>query len=215
MRKRFESCLFDSEVRQLFREGRPVRLSPKAFGLLELLLERAPRAISKEEIQDALWPATFVSESSLTNVVAEVRAALGDRARKPTLLRTVHGFGYAFCGTAFDEGTGPEAANLVPFRLVHGNRKIPLSAGENILGRDPDASVRVDHASVSRRHARISVRGSNVVLEDLASRNGTFLAGHRIDSSVELHDGDIIGLGPVTLTFQALTAPGSTASDLA
>jgi DNA-binding winged helix-turn-helix (wHTH) protein len=214
MRKRFGSCVFDSEVRQLFRENRPVTLSPKAFGLLEILLERAPRAISKEEIQDALWPATFVSESSLTNVVAEARAALGDSARKPMLLRTVHGFGYAFCGTAFDEGSGAEAGNVAPFRLVHGNRKILLSAGDNILGRDPDASIHVDHASVSRRHARISVRGSNVVLEDLASRNGTFLAGRRIDSPVELHDGDVIGLGPVTLTFQALTAPGSTASDL-
>jgi DNA-binding winged helix-turn-helix (wHTH) protein len=214
MRKRFESFIFDSEVRQLFREGRPVPLSPKAFGLLELLLERAPRAISKQEIQDALWPATFVSESSLTNVVAEARVALGDRARKPSLLRTVHGFGYAFCGPALDEETGADAGNFAPFRIVHGNRKIPLSAGENILGRDPDASVHVDHASVSRRHARISVLGSNVVLEDLASRNGTFLAGRRIDSPVELHDGDIIGLGPVTLTFQALTAPGSTASDL-
>jgi DNA-binding winged helix-turn-helix (wHTH) protein len=214
MRKRFETFVFDSEVRQLLREGRPVPLSPKAFALLELLLERAPRAISKEEIQDALWPATYVSESSLTNVVAEARAALGDSARNPRLLRTVHGFGYAFCGTAFDEGTVAEAGDFVPFRLVRGNRKIPLSAGENILGRDPDASVHVDHASVSRRHARISVRGSKVVLEDLASRNGTFLAGRRIDSPVELHDGDIIGLGPVTLTFQALTAPGSTASDL-
>jgi DNA-binding winged helix-turn-helix (wHTH) protein len=214
MRKRFETFVFDSEVRQLLREGRPVPLSPKAFALLELLLERAPRAISKEEIQNALWPATFVSESSLTNVVAEARAALGDSARNPRLLRTVHGFGYAFCGTAFDEGTSAEAGDFVPFRLVRGNRKIPLSPGENILGRDPDASVHVDHASVSRRHARISVRGSKVVLEDLASRNGTFLAGRRIDSPVELHDGDIIGLGPVTLTFQALTATGSTASDL-
>jgi DNA-binding winged helix-turn-helix (wHTH) protein len=214
MRKRFESCVFDSEVRQLFRQGRPVPLSPKAFGLLELLLERAPRAISKQEIQDALWPATFVSESSLTNVVAEARAALGDRAREPRLLRTVHGFGYAFCGAAFDEGTGAEPGDFAPFRLVHGIRKMPLSAGENILGRDPDASVQVDHVSVSRRHARISVRGTKVVLEDLASRNGTFLAGRRIDSPVELHDGDIIGLGPVTLTFQALTAPASTASDL-
>lgn len=214
MRKRFGSCVFDSEVRQLFREGRPVPLSPKAFGLLELLLDRAPRAISKQEIQDALWPGIFVAESSLTNVVAEARAALADRARKPNLLRTVHGFGYAFCGTAFDEGTGAEAGNFAPFRLVHGNRKIPLSAGENILGRDPDASVHVDHASVSRRHARISVRGSEVVLEDLASHNGTFLGGRRIGSPVELHDGDIIGLGPVTLTFQALTATGSTASDL-
>ena len=213
MRKRFGSCVFDSEVRQLLREGRPVPLSPKAFGLLEILLERAPRAISKQEIQDALWPATFVSESSLTNVVAEARAALRDRARKPRLLRTVHGFGYAFSGEAVDEGPGAKEQGFSPFRLARGNRRFALSEGENVLGRDPRVDVPIDHGSVSRRHARISVRRQTAVLEDLQSRNGTFLAGRRIDSPVELHDGDIIGLGPVTLTFQALTSPGSTASD--
>ncbi len=214
VRRRFGDCLFDSATRQLLRAGRPVHLSPKAYSLLELLLSRAPTAVPKEEIQETLWPATFVSESSLTNVVAEARAALGDRARKPRLLRTVHGFGYAFCGTAFDEVTGAEAGDFAPFRLVRGNRKIPLSGGENILGRDPDASIRIDHESVSRRHARILIHGSKVVLEDLASRNGTFLAGRRIASPAELHDGDVIGLGPVALTFEIIAKPGSTASDL-
>lgn len=100
------------------------------------------------------------------------------------------------------------------FRLARGKRRFALFEGQNIVGRDPDADVHIDHVSVSRRHARVSVRGSMAVLEDLQSRNGTFVGGRRIESPMELHDGDIIGLRPVTLTFQAFTSPGSTASDL-
>ncbi len=214
MQKRFGDCVFDPKTRQLFRAGRPVHLSPKAYGLLELLLERAPRVASKQEIQDVLWPRTFVAESSLTNVVSELRAAVGDRARKPAFLRTVHGFGYAFSGKVIEEGETGREEGLSTYRLARGKRKFALYEGQNIVGRDPDVNILIEHGSVSRRHARISVRGGMAVLEDLQSRNGTFVSGRRIDSPVELHDGDIIGLGPVTLTFQALTMPGSTASDL-
>jgi DNA-binding winged helix-turn-helix (wHTH) protein len=213
MRKRFRDCLFDPETREVFRAGETVHLSPKAYGLLELLLRRAPRAVSKDDIQAEVWGQVFLSESSLTNVVAEVRAALGDRARKGALLRTVHGFGYAFSGNVTDEediaASGPSR-----FRLVRGQRVFQLLDGENVIGRDPDVHICIDHKSVSRRHARIAVRGEIVTLEDLQSRNGTFVGGLRIDSPMELQDGDIIGLGPVTLTFEALATPGTTASDL-
>ena len=101
-----------------------------------------------------------------------------------------------------------------PFRLERGKKKFALSEGQNIVGRDPDVDIHLEHGSVSRRHARISVRGSKAVLEDLHSRNGTFVGGRRVESPVELRDGDVIGLGPVTLTFQKLTSPGSTASDM-
>jgi DNA-binding winged helix-turn-helix (wHTH) protein len=214
MQKRFGDCVLDSETRQLFRAGRPVHLSPKAYGLLELLLKRAPRVLSKREIQDVLWPRTFVAESSLTNIVSELRAAVGDRARKPALLRTVHGFGYAFSGKVVDSRESGRDEGDSLFRLARGKRRFALFEGQNIVGRDPDADVHIEHGSVSRRHARVSVRGGMAVLEDLQSRNGTFVGGRRIESPVELHDGDIIGLGPVTLTFQAFTSPGSTASDL-
>ena len=182
--------------------------------MLGLLLRKAPKAISKDEIQAEVWGQAFLSESSLTNIVAEIRAALGDRARKPALLRTVHGFGYAFCGELIEEADRGKEQGLLAVRLCRGNRRFALSEGENILGRDPAADVHIEHRSVSRRHARISIRGGRAALEDLQSRNGTFLGGRRIGPPVELHDGDIIGLGPVTLTFQALTAPDSTASDL-
>ena len=90
----------DQERRLLLRTGQPVPLEPKAYELLSLLLERRPRALSKAQIRDVVWPETFVSESTLAVVVNAVREALEDDARHPRFIRRVHGFGYAFCGEA-------------------------------------------------------------------------------------------------------------------
>jgi pSer/pThr/pTyr-binding forkhead associated (FHA) protein len=70
--------------------------------------------------------------------------------------------------------------------------------------------VYVDHPSISRRHARISIDSTSAVLEDLKSRNGTFLDGRRIETPTEIHHGAIIGLGPITLTVVVLPAGAST-----
>jgi len=190
-----------------------VHLSPKAYGLLELLLRRAPNAVSKDDIQSAVWGEVFVSESTLTNVVAEIRAALGDRARASELVRTVHGFGYAFAGKLIEDGDVLGDGNY-RFRLIRGKRSFPLFEGENVIGRDPDARVSIDHASVSRHHARISIDDGKAVLADLRSRNGTFVGGRPVNDPVPLEDGDVIGLGPVTLVFEILGSAGTTASDL-
>ena len=96
----------DQERRQLLRSGQPVPLEPKAYELLGLLLERRPRALSKAQIRDVIWPETFVSESTLAVVVNGIRQALEDDARHPRFIRTVHGFGYAFCGEARETGDG-------------------------------------------------------------------------------------------------------------
>lgn len=213
MQRRFRDCIFDSDARQLLRAGRPVHLSPKAYGLLELLLRQAPKALSKDEIQAVVWGQTFLSESTLTNVVTEIRAAIGDRARQPGLLRTVHGFGYAFSGAMEDESDA-EVSKIPRFRLLHGRRTIELLEGENVIGRDPDVRVSIDHASVSRRHARISIVKGRAAIEDLGSRNGTFRGGQRVEAVSELEDGDIIALGPVTLVFEKLATPGTTKSDV-
>jgi pSer/pThr/pTyr-binding forkhead associated (FHA) protein len=69
--------------------------------------------------------------------------------------------------------------------------------------------VLIDHSSVSRRHARVSVGGTDAVIEDLGSRNGTFVNGQRVDVPIKLHDGDVIGIGPVTIVVEGWTG-GST-----
>src|SRR6266542_4463931 len=105
MRLAVSDWVFDSDIREVVRNGRAVSLSPKAFALLELLIGRRPKAVSKAEIHKHLWPGTFVSAANLANLVVELRAALGDDARKPRILRTVARFGYAF---AADAAAAPE-----------------------------------------------------------------------------------------------------------
>jgi DNA-binding winged helix-turn-helix (wHTH) protein/WD40 repeat protein len=96
----------DQERRQLLRSGQPVPLEPKAYELLSLLLERRPRALSRAQIRDVIWSGTYVSESTLAVVVNGIRQALGDDARHPRFIRTVHGFGYAFCGEVCESKDG-------------------------------------------------------------------------------------------------------------
>ncbi len=98
----FGDFTLDQERRQLLRAGNPFSLEPKAYELLSLLLSRRPRALSKSQIHAVLWPDTFVSESALAGLITDVRSVLGDDPRRPRFIRTVHGFGYAFCGDACD-----------------------------------------------------------------------------------------------------------------
>jgi DNA-binding winged helix-turn-helix (wHTH) protein len=98
VRQRFGEFVLDLSRHQLLRDGHSVHLSPKAFELLALLVNRAPAAVSKDEIVRAVWPSVHVADASLTNVVAEIRAVTGDDARQPRFVRTVHAFGYAFSG---------------------------------------------------------------------------------------------------------------------
>src|SRR6185503_14627519 len=103
MRVRFGEFVLDRATRQLLKNGEVRPLEPKAYELLDLLIRRRPAAVSKSEIRDALWPDTFVSESHLSSLLARVRRALETGAKGPGLLRTVHGFGYAFDAEA-EEG---------------------------------------------------------------------------------------------------------------
>src|SRR5262245_65117843 len=100
MRVGFGDSIFDSETRELIRAERPVRLPPKAFQLLEVLLRRRPEAIAKDELHRVLWPDTFVADATLTGLVKDLRAAIGDEAKAPRFIRTVAAFGYAFSGEA-------------------------------------------------------------------------------------------------------------------
>lgn len=90
----------DRERRQLLRDGVPVPLEPKAYELLDLLLERRPRVLTRSQIRDAVWPGVAVSESTVSQAVNNIRHALDDDARRPRFIRTAHGYGYAFSGEA-------------------------------------------------------------------------------------------------------------------
>ena len=206
MQLSFGSCVLDPETRELRREGEPVHLTPKAFDLLQALLEARPRVLSKTELSERLWPATHVLEANLPNLVTEVRAAVGDDARNPRFIRTVHGFGYAFCGEALAAGPAalPETAAPRTYRLVWEGGLVALAEGEYVLGRDAESVIATDAHTVSRRHARLRVAGGEAVLEDLGSRNGTFVRGERLTSPARLVDGDEFRLGSVPVTFRVV-----------
>jgi DNA-binding winged helix-turn-helix (wHTH) protein len=211
VRLRFGGFVFDAESRQLRGPAGEVHLSPKAFDLLGLLLESRPRALSKAELHDRLWAGTFVSDSSLASLVKEIRRALGDPVRRPAFLRTVHGFGYSFCGEALEATPRPgPAGSGVSFFLVWGPRELLLADGENLVGRALDASARVESATVSRWHARVVLAAAGATIEDLGSKNGTFLNGRRLTGPTPLAERDTIGLGELCLVFRVLSATDQT-----
>jgi DNA-binding winged helix-turn-helix (wHTH) protein len=218
MRIRFGNCELDRDTRELLRGEKPVHLSPKGLQFLELLLDSRPRALSKAEIHERLWPGTFVTDGTLTSLLAEVRAAIEDDAHEPKFVRTLHRFGYAFSGAADErEAKRPVArARRSPrapgeaYRLFCGPREIALEEGETILGRDPNATIFLDHRSVSRHHARISISEGKATIEDLGSKNGTHVGAERIGSATSLANGDSIRIGSVRMDFRVFPLSGST-----
>lgn len=214
MSLRFGDCAFDVEGRQLCRAGKAVPLTPKAFQLLELMLARRPKAVSKAEIYERLWPATFVSEVNLARLMFEIRSALGDSAARPRYVRTVRGFGYAFCGDVKEVGGSPHERDVdAPwYALIEGEREIPLCQGENLIGRSRQDAVTLQSTSVSRRHARLVITSEGARIEDLDSKNGTFVNGRRTEGAVPLVDGDALRVGMVKMTFRVIPPEAPTTS---
>jgi DNA-binding winged helix-turn-helix (wHTH) protein len=203
VRFHFGACALDTASRQLLRDGSPTHLTPKAFDLLLALVSRRPRVLTKAEARQRLWADTHVSDANLPNLVKEVREALADDARNPRYVRTVHGIGYAFCGDARSSDEEPGDNPAVVYRLEWEGGLIALAEGEYLLGRHPASVVPNASDTVSRRHALLRIAGGQVVLEDLGSRHGTFVAGQRIEEPRPLADGDSFQLGPLLFTLRA------------
>jgi DNA-binding winged helix-turn-helix (wHTH) protein len=211
MRARFGEFAVDFETRQLLRDTHPVHLTPKAYQLLALLVEARPRALSKEELQQGLWPNTFVDEANLSVVVAELRAALGDAARNSRYVRTVHGFGYAFEAEVTREASRtPGPASAGNWWLHSDSVHVKLHDGENLVGRDLPIDVWLDSGGVSRRHAKVVVEGSVIWVEDLGSKNGTWVNGERIAGRTDVADGTELRFGPVLMWLRWTIPAGST-----
>jgi DNA-binding winged helix-turn-helix (wHTH) protein len=207
---------FDADSRRLRRGRQDVPLSPHAFELLKILIDARPRAMSTIELRERLWPGTRPSETDLPSVIAEVREALGDSAQQPRFIRSAQRFGYSFSGdsaivgVSTDSGIirhGNDLSDSSTFCwLIMDGEQLPLVPGPNIIGRDldSDGGIRLDAPTVSRRHACIFVNQDVAVLEDLRSKNGTFLRGAQITSPMPLADGDEIRIGSVILQFRTI-----------
>ena len=210
MKVRFGPFTLDSGRQQVLAEGREVPLSPKAFSLLELLLQHRPDVIDKETIVARVWFGAHVSDASLTMVVAEIRKALQDAPEHQRYIRTAHRRGYAFCADAEDLGSQLPAATAGTFWLVVQDRRIILSPGETTIGRDPASGVWLDVSSVSWRHARVMIQGRDAAIEDLESTNGTYVGGRKVKEPTPLRHGDTIQFGELKASFGA--SPGAAAA---
>jgi DNA-binding winged helix-turn-helix (wHTH) protein len=209
----FGTYRIDVEARRISGADGVVHLTRKALDLLLLLLEHQPGVVSKDQIYGRVWPGTFVTESSLQSLVHELRQALDDRASSASWIRTVHGIGYSFCGPVVAGGRtdGAQRAQRPAAWLIGDAARVALHAGENIIGRELDDAIEIDAATISRRHARIVI-GAAVTIEDLGSKNGTWLADERLTSPRPLADGSLVRLGSVTLTFRLAPVPRPTES---
>jgi len=204
VRARFGPFTIDSETRQLLRDGTEVHLSPKAFDLLCTLMESQPKVVEKEDLHARIWPKTYVIDANLNVLIGEIRRAIGDSPQQSAFIRTVHGIGYAFCGSAVHVQTAPGVPETLFCWVASKSKTWPLAEGDNIIGRDPRCAVWLDAPGVSRQHARVRIDSANrrVALEDLGSTNGTFLRRSRVRTEIELADGDDIKVGTVVLTIR-------------
>lgn len=207
--------MLDVDARRLFRGRDEVHLSPKAFETLRTLAESRPRAWSKAELLEHVWSDVIVSEVSVARVVNEIRGKLGDD-REGRIIRTIHSHGYAFVAEIEDtiSDQQPETVRRHPVCwLISARRTLPLHEGEQIIGRDPTLELYLDSPKVSRRHARIDVKLTQVTIEDLGSKNGSFVRNTRIEAPTALYNGDEVQVGRFKFVFRLAELPRSTETE--
>ena len=203
MRLSFGNFVIDFGERRMLSGDREIHLTPKAFDLLRLLIETRPKALSKQEIFERLWPGTFVSENNLAALIADLRSTLGDQAAEPRFIRTVYAYGYAFVGDAVPSSAGPAGRDSTRWLLLFNGRELPLQAGDNILGRTGEGVIALDAPSVSRQHARLTIANGQASIEDLGSKNGTWVGPVEVTGPTPLRNGDEIRLGSLVVTVYA------------
>jgi DNA-binding winged helix-turn-helix (wHTH) protein len=189
--------LVEPTLDRISRDGQFVRLRPRAMDVLICLALASGKLASKQNIIDAVWRTEYVSEHALTQVIAELRSALGDDARNPIYIENIPRRGYRLVAAVTPVAVSVPAARdaSLPFKLQSEDGDHPLTQGPNINGRMGDADICIDRTEVSRCHARIAVVGTTATIEDLGSKNGTFLNGERLEGPALLANGDEIWIG--------------------
>jgi DNA-binding winged helix-turn-helix (wHTH) protein len=209
---RFGEFEFDRGSGDLRRLGHRILIQDQPLVLLEMLIARAGTVVTRQELCQRLWPQAFVDfDNGLNNAVSRLRTALGDAATTPRFVETVGRRGYRFIA-AVEVGHQRQAATPVRAWLAGDSGRIDLHAGPNVLGRRGPDVLELASSTVSRRHARITIDESSgsASIEDLGSKNGTFVGEHRITSSVTLADGDSVRIGSLTLRFTLVRASEET-----
>ena len=111
---RFGEFELDAATASLRRAGQEVSLPPKAFQVLLYLVEQRERVVPKQELVEALWKDTFVTDDALVQAVTAARKALGDDAESPRFIRTKPKIGYQFIAPLNRPETGDESRRTPP-----------------------------------------------------------------------------------------------------
>ena len=134
---RLGAWLVEPTLDRISRDGRVVRLRPRAMDVLACLALQAGELASKQNLIDAVWQTEFVSDHALTQVVAELRSSLWDDARNPTYIENIPRRGYrlvaAVTPVAMSVASARDAS--LPFKLQSEEGDHPLMQGPNIIGR--------------------------------------------------------------------------------
>ena len=199
--------LVEPDLNLISRGTETVRLEAKVMELLVFLASRGSRLVTRRELFDGVWGTEFICDNTLTHAISELRTALDDDARNPKFIETIHRRGYRVLMPV----TSPEGRSMADpglpseFRVLTGTRSVQLRQGVNLIGRASEATVRVDSVWVSRHHACITIEGRSATVEDLDSRNATFLNGFKLTRPTPLTDGDTIYLGKLSNALRFIT----------
>lgn len=193
-------CVYP-DLDRISRGDTTVHLEPKVMDLLVYLARHTGQVVTKNDIIDAVWEGHIVANSALSRCMALLRGALGDDARHPRYIETIPKRGYRLIVQI--TGVDQEVADTqeATFRVRIGEREIPLHDGEHLIGRAPDTTVCIDSPRVSRHHARIVVDGDQATVDDVGSKNGTYLDGKMVTAPTALKSGDEIIVGSIAITF--------------
>ncbi len=209
---RLGEWLVQPTLNRLVRGETQVHLRPKLMDLLTELARHAGAVVPSDALIAAVWAKKFVAESALSTAVAELRRALGDESGAPRYIESVPKRGYRLLAPVEPVEEAMSAQPCAACTLLVGGRRLPLGEGEHTIGRAPDAAVRIESTDVSRHHARVVVRDGCNTIEDLGSKNGTFVGRERVNTPRVLRNGDQIWVGGVLIVFRLATCLQSTRS---
>ncbi len=212
---RLGQWLVEPRLNRLTRDGESIQIELKIMDVLVCLAEHAGDLVERQELIDTVWATEFISENILTRAVAELRSALGDDVKAPSYIETIHRRGCRLVAevTPIEASVLAESKAVVAFKLEGDGGDHTLHHGENVIGRSDDADISIDVSDVSRWHARILVSNTAATVEDLGSKNGTFLNGMELDSPKPLESGDEIRIGRDVARFRFVIEGDATVTE--
>ncbi len=234
-----EDWLVEPQLNRVTNGRTTVHLEPKAMEVLLCLADHAGEVVPRRVLVDRVWSTEFITDSTLTHAVADLRRALADDARAPRFIETIPKRGYRLIAKTgggprnepTDRGSdlGREPLAVIVGEKVQlgsragstfsdhvlclGDQEIPLIEPTIVFGRGQEADIQFLVSEVSRRHARVTVAASEAVIEDLGSKNGTTVNSRVIDQPHRLFSGDTVGIGPTTMIYRWLSVEPTRTSD--